>query len=607
MEPQNEKAVYRREYALRFIMKCLTQDQKDLLLQVIRAHSKERVCTDEVFQISPALYTYTLARLKVSQNDLINRQNKSLCDVHQALTLQYAYPTHDFLLDPETPVYAVVNEQEHSTFWKAVGKNNMRNLKVNDLSDHFPYRLQCAIRYALEQFLNNLHDFEVIPNPHFCHDPKNPPETKMPMFERFGLHLGGGIITNKYLVRHFTDLATFSRRRNEDHRVKLIEYLGQRLEYWRRKTTYYSNHFSPLSKPNPELNLPNFGPNNVEQLTEELIARYPLLPRAYFHRDPPKIKKKIYEMPIINNQGDENVEIYYNQLNANHGNKWRLYNINSKNRQIGGSHYFIEIFTAPGKEEKKIGVSANNNSCMCFMLIRLLHDIHSKYPNLKLDTIDYGEYDDIKNYILTGEPGNVLHKGKRAREFLAFVLQKSGVTDEKKITEVKGDLFLPNDYISDALPYFNLGTHLYEGLDQTPSYEYMKGIYRTLEREQEVLAGGKHYCRAMYEDRLYTLLYDIHERLQVDFQKLLELFQIANYQNGGDCPLYYTSIGSIFLSNKPITYSNDKERDQLLQDHIENVESQYSSILKIKGVFIDTVITEFEKYIIQNHAKLFAS
>ena len=451
-----------KKRALLFIVRMLHENKLDELRVIYNKYNGPRICCDFVFHMNPKHYDFESYCLKRGTKDLINRNNTDITSVRQTLLLQYLYPTHDFLLDPESPVFVDIDQDKHNDYWLQSDSLMPRTkINPNELTQHFPFGLAVAICISLSDFLSDdrmrqtlLHVYKV--NPYFGTTNEFSSE---PMHHTSGFHIGYGIVTNKYVQ------IPQGKRPNIQ---SVQQYFTERLNYWKQYTQKYMQ--------DNNTNLPNL--HNIKSLLPEWTV-------LSQHRIDTSYDAKSLQMPIytsfLNDSmtlTDEN-QTYLNNL---YGDSWNLYWIQSRSAKADrsgshntGVHFEVKHYTSVAGNKPHldiIKVSSNKQACLGFAVVKILRSIYMHYKFESFKIVNYQGFDDIKEYILSGNyESKVTRDGGRMRQFIARMLQN--VISEQEMTQIKDtEDFMSNDVATRLFEIFGLKHNEIISLIETSSEDH---------------------------------------------------------------------------------------------------------------------------------------
>lgn len=394
--PKDEKSEVTlawKKRALLFIVRMLYENKLDELRTMYDRYNGPRICCDFVFHMNPRHYDFESYRLKRGSRDLINRNKTDLTPVRQTLLLQYTYPTHDFLLDPESRVFVDIDQEKHDDFWSQ-SDTTMPRTKIDpsDLTQHFPFGLAVAICIALSDFLSIDTDWNTLMylyrvNPYF--DQTNEFSSE-PMHHTSGFHIGYGIVTNKYVRIPQGD------RPNQN---SVRQYFTQRLNYWKQYTQKYMQENNT--------SLPNL--DNIKSLLPEwTVLSDKKIDTSY--------DAKSLHMPLYTSFLNESMTLTDENrlyLNSLYGNSWDLYWIQSRSAGAvrsgsynTGVHFEVKHYKSVAGNEPVltvIKVSTNKQACLGFAVVKILRSIYVHYQFESFKNVNYHGFDDIKGYILSGD------------------------------------------------------------------------------------------------------------------------------------------------------------------------------------------------------------
>lgn len=194
-----------------------------------------RDCSRMAFLMDPQGHAFAWNRMLCNNRDIITRPATKLSSTRGTLLLQYLYPTHDFLLNPDEPVMISYVQKQHMQFWKYSKEPVIKAaINLDHIAPIFEFSLACVIRTALHDVLTETDLFEsrfadCVYNPYYgCSAIQVPHQIDLVK----GIYLSHGIVTNRFISSKYAPQSP------KASKEQVRTYLHQRLEYWIDKTSF---------------------------------------------------------------------------------------------------------------------------------------------------------------------------------------------------------------------------------------------------------------------------------------------------------------------------------------------------------------------------------
>jgi hypothetical protein len=591
-EDQNERRLKRTMY---FVVECLAKQDTKLLLNTMRLHSALRIISDDMFDLDPSMSVHARTRLfRASRNLIQNKTN--IPNILDVLILQYCYPTHDFLLDPEMQVLLNIQGDNHKKVWSNSVQQKMKFFQVYGLSPHFPFVLQCAIRYALEWFMQQPNKEslvkDLVPNPMFSIKDNSIPVTRL---EYVGFHIRAGIITNKYISK-----TKYGINDSKDYSREVIKYLQDRLKYWRRKTTFNK----VLRKPEVDseyIEMVDSGMLNEAQITllmADIYKHFPVLSQMTPKKDNTAFPLKF---PFICIRAEAITQEELKILQDNFPEGYHLYHLQSINKTV---HFFFDTYhwrPKTGLQTKRVEVGADRDACLIFCLMHLLRDIHQHYPEFRIADRDFAGYEIMRQFVLTGEPREAYVNGTLARNFFSDLLKKNNrITDEEYRTIRYTNEYQISDRAHVFLEIFGLDSHEIVHIAASASDVWVASMYKILMRIDQSYFNPmtqQWECKfpdMLYEDEFYNKVADYCLSANLDIHRTLMAMGFKGYESDDISIYYYVNKVYGCLSEQACRHCI---LDPLTPDHIETRHQQFQTCIDHLYTFKPPADRDFDQQV----------
>ena len=463
----------------------------------------QRDCGRMAFLMDPQEHAFAWNRMRCNNHDIIIRPAKKLSSTRGTLLLQYLYPTHDFLLNPDEPVLISYVKKQHMQFWK-YSKESVIKTAINfeDITPTFEFSLACAIRTALSDVLTDAELFDscfvdCVNNPYYgCSTIQVPHQIDLVK----GIYLSYGIVTNRFISSKYAPQSP------KASKEQVQKYLQERLDYWINITSSQGQ-----------------GNNMTDE--EDVINIFPELEKMY--KSPVDTARSL-QMPLFTTKVYTNNQLQQNdikQLNRLYDDAWEIYiiysgaSIREESYDTGyhfGYNYYVKVKGDKIVRTRSYQVGGHRNACLGFALVSILHDIYKRHGNDNVsDSIrkfDYKTHTEIKEYILHGTNTNVLRDGSLSRNFIYDVLWDPQLSDIEKteLEEIKSG----NDYI--AIDYFmkvmsrigfqnNEVAYLNESTDNAKLHQAIHNLLKIPEESIRTFHNSYDEEEIIYPDMYYTM------------------------------------------------------------------------------------------------------